>query len=57
MQVDLTDDELALLRDLLEAANSDLSEEIYKTEDTNYKRRLKERESALHSLMRKIVRG
>lgn len=55
MQIDLTDDERALLRELLEAANSDLSEEIYKTEDTNYKNRLKQREGALQSLMRKVA--
>ncbi len=55
MQIDLSDEERALLRELLEAANSDLGEEIYKTEDMKYKSRLKQRESALQALMRKIA--
>ncbi|HEV8573643.1 MAG TPA: hypothetical protein VGR43_02945 [Dehalococcoidia bacterium] len=54
MQIDLSDDERALLRDVLEAANGDLREEIYKTEGTDFKRRLKERELVLQELMRKL---
>jgi len=54
MQIELTDDEMVLLRDLLLISFDDLREEIYKTEDTDYKRQLKTKEQALQSLLHKI---
>lgn len=57
MQIDLSEEERSLLREVLEAANSDLSEEIYKTENADYKRLLKQREQTLGSLMRKVTGG
>jgi hypothetical protein len=54
MQINLSDEEVALLRDLLRMSYDDLREEIYKTEDTDYKRELKAREQALQSLVAKI---
>ena len=55
MQIELTDDEMVLLRDLLLISFDDLREEIYKTEDTDYKRQLKTKEQALQSLLHKIA--
>ena len=54
MQIDLTNDEMVLLGDLLRISYDELREEIYKTEDTDYKRELKTKEQALQSLLQKI---
>ncbi|TMB66016.1 MAG: hypothetical protein E6J43_10965 [Chloroflexi bacterium] len=54
MQIDLTNDEMVLLGDLLRISYDELREEIYKTEDTDYKRQLKTKEQALQSLLHKI---
>lgn len=54
MQLELTQDELAMVKDILETAYRDLKEEIYKTEDYNYKLLLKEREKHLESVLHKI---
>lgn len=54
MQVDLSAEEISLLRDLLRMSYDDLREEIYKTENMDYKRELKAREQALQSLLQKV---
>ncbi len=54
MQIDLTGDELRLLAEVLDDAYSDLREEIYKTEDHDFKRQLKEREDLIKSLIEKL---
>jgi hypothetical protein len=52
--VDLNEKELALAREILEQEFLNLKEEIYKTEDTDYHARLKERRDTLESLVRKL---
>ena len=52
--MDLNSEEIAVAREILEQAYQDLREEIYKTEDTDYKRRLKEREATLQSVIAKL---
>jgi hypothetical protein len=54
MHIELTAEETDLLRDLLERANADLREEVYKTEATEWKRALKSRERALGALRAKL---
>lgn len=54
MQIDLTDAELALLRDILRSSYDDLREEVYKTEGSDYKRELKAREQVIRSLIQKV---
>ena len=55
--LDLTREELDLMKDLMESAYRDLKEEIYKTEDYAYKSQLKGRERTLESIMRKITQA
>ncbi len=55
--IDLTGDEMAVAREILEAAYRDLKEEIYKTEDAHYKQGLKRREGTLESLLAKLSQG
>jgi hypothetical protein len=57
MTIDLSDEERALLSNILEVAHNDLREEIYKTEDTDFKRVLKERQERLQSLIAKVSEG
>jgi len=54
MQLELTKDEITLLRELLERAFADLREEVYKTEGAAWKRALKAREHALEGLLAKV---
>jgi hypothetical protein len=54
VQIDLTPEEIALLRELLKTAHGDLREEIYKTENVDFKSLLKGREKALESLIEKL---
>ena len=54
MQLELTKEEITLLRELLERAFADLREEVYKTEGVEWKRALKAREHALVGLMAKV---
>ena len=53
--IDLSNDEAALAREILESAYRDLKEEIYKTEETGYKARLKQREAVQESLLAKLT--
>ena len=54
MQVDLTAEELQLLREVLERATADLREEVFKTDAADWKRALKERERLLAVLIGKL---
>ena len=54
MIVGLSDQESALLRDILDSALRDLKEEIYKTDAHDYREQLKRREGLLKSLIGKI---
>ena len=55
--VDLSSEEVALAREIVETAYRDLKEEIYKTEETGYKARLKQREAVQESLLAKLTAG
>jgi hypothetical protein len=55
MNVELTTEEIALLRELLNNAHQDLREEVYKTEATDWKRALKERDQVLQGLLTKLT--
>jgi hypothetical protein len=54
MHIELTQEELDLLRELLERASADLREEVYKTEATDWKRALKTQERTLALLLAKV---
>jgi hypothetical protein len=54
MHIELTEEELTLLRELIERANADLREEVYKTEAADWKRALKAQERALRGLLEKL---
>ncbi len=54
MQIELTQGEASLLKELLEATYADLREEVYKTEGADWKRALKEREQVLGALLAKL---
>jgi hypothetical protein len=54
MQFEMSDKEAALLKEILEDVYGDLKGEIYKTEDTDFKAALKEREATLESLLKKL---
>ena len=54
MQIELTQEELELLRELLDRANRELREEVHKTDATDWKRALKARERVLASLLVKL---
>jgi hypothetical protein len=57
MQIDLSPHEVTLLREILRASYDDLREEIYKTEDTDFKRELKAREETLQLILQKVGSG
>ena len=54
MQIELTKEELDLLKELLERTSRDLREEVYKTEATDWKRALKAHEQVLDRLRAKL---
>jgi hypothetical protein len=54
MELDLTDTEAELVREILQQAYQDLREEIYKTEGTDYKATLKGRERTLESVLQRL---
>ena len=54
MALELTSEEIDLLREVAEAAYNDLREEIYKTENVDYKRPLKQREALIKSIIKKL---
>jgi hypothetical protein len=57
VQIDITDVERTELGDLVEQAYRNLKEEIYKTEDREFKEALKRREAAFLSILQKLGRG
>lgn len=54
MDLNLSDDEATLLRELVEAAYRDLKEESYKAEDHDFKRVLAGRKVVMESLLTKL---
>lgn len=54
MQLELSKEEQDLLLEVLEQHQRDLKEEIYKTEDTDFKAQLKARELLLARLLGKL---
>jgi hypothetical protein len=54
MQIDLTADETAVVTDILKSALGELREEIYKSELTDYKNSLKQRESVLTGVLARL---
>ena len=55
MNVELTAEEVGLLRELLKSAHQDLREEVYKTEATDWKRGLRERDQVVQGLLTKLA--
>jgi hypothetical protein len=56
MQIDLSQEESDFLGELLEREYSNLREEVYKTEGTDWKQALKSREHLLAELLAKFQR-
>ncbi|HWP29624.1 MAG TPA: hypothetical protein VFB73_13550 [Chloroflexota bacterium] len=54
MQLELTNEEQALLVNILDEELRDLKEEIYKTETSDYKEVLRARERLLQGLLEKV---
>ncbi len=54
MNVELTTEEIALLRELLSNTHQDLREEVYKTEATDWKRALRDRDQVVQGLLAKL---
>jgi hypothetical protein len=54
MQLDLTEQEVDVLRDLMTRERGDVKEEIYKTDTPDYKALLKKREAAIVSILTKL---
>ena len=54
MQIELSSDELDLLRQLLEAKRVDLQHEIHHTDDREFKAALKARRDLLEALLSKL---
>jgi hypothetical protein len=54
MQLDLTVDEAAVLREVLDSALGELREGIYKSEVAAYKDNLKSREAVLTALLQRL---
>ncbi len=57
VHLELSDEEHAVLAELLDRQLRDLKEEIYKTETTDYKEALKARERTLVGLIGKVNRS
>jgi hypothetical protein len=57
MQIEVTTEELELLREILDRANADLREEVHKTEAREWKRALKAREQVVAALLAKVSRA
>lgn len=55
MRIELSQEELDLLRELLARANADLREEVYRTEAAEWKRALKAQERVLQTLIEKLA--
>jgi len=55
-QIELSDEEIAILADLLDQDYRNLKEEIYKTETREFKEALKAREALMVGLLTKLGR-
>lgn len=55
--IDLKEEDVQLLRDLVEASLSDLRDEIHSTDNAGYKDMLKQRREALIKLLAVITHG
>jgi hypothetical protein len=55
MQLQLNGAELEVVADLLRRAMSNLREEIYKTETTDFQAQLKKREAVLAGVLKKVA--
>ncbi len=55
MRIELSQEEVDLLRELLARANADLREEVYRTEAAAWKRALKTQERVLQTLIEKLA--
>jgi hypothetical protein len=54
MQLQLTSEELEVLRDLLSRELGNVKEEVYRTDSPEYKRLVKVREASILSLLAKL---
>jgi hypothetical protein len=54
MQVELTSDELQVLRDLLSRELGNVKEEVYRTDSAEYKEQVRLREATIVSLLTKV---
>jgi hypothetical protein len=54
MQIELSDDETQLLREILDSVVSDLSPEIADTDNPDYRRSLMERRSHIRLILAKL---
>ncbi len=57
MQLQLTSDELQVLRDLLSRELGNVKEEVYRTDSPEYKRLVKNREASIVSMLAKVQAG
>lgn len=55
MQVQMNDEEQQILVDVLSATLPDLREEVYKTENFDYREKLKRREAVVKSLLERLA--
>ena len=54
MRIEVTPEELNLLREVLDRAQAELREEVHKTEAAEWKRALKAQEQVLRTLIAKL---
>jgi hypothetical protein len=54
MHIDLSADETAVVTEILDSALGELREQIYKTELTDYKDKLRQRESLLTGVLARL---
>jgi hypothetical protein len=54
MPLQLTAEELGVLREVVNRELGNVREEVYKTDSPEYKRRLKEREASIKSILNKL---
>src|ERR1700750_547250 len=57
MQLDLSADEVTVLADVVDSALGSLREEVYKSEVTEYKDSLKQRQALLESVLQRLGGG
>lgn len=57
MQLQLTSEELDVLRDLVSRELGNVKEEVYKTDSADYKQLVKAREASIVSILAKLQAG